>query len=315
MASETEAAQSPDVKQGASRPTVLDWVAVVGPISLLTGILLYFGYVSSKSYYAYFGVSLSALGLPSTDYVLRSPDTLFKPAVTLVLVLLLVLLAHQILVIVLAGARALTQRAATLALFVLALAAGAVGLDGLFREPRGASSGIALGVAGCLVEYSFWTASRLDVLPRGLGHLYTAGLTLRRGLISALVVAAAFWATTNVAYANGISAARLVERSLPLQSQAVVYSELELQMPGATATRLIGKDTAYRFRYNGLRPLYYADGRWFLLPVRWAHNNGLTVIVLPAGPGRMRVDLAPSPTRTLPQLPTRRGEYAALRLQ
>ncbi len=132
---------------GVSSPTVLDWVRVIGPVTVLTAILVYFGYVSSTSFYASFGVSLSALGLPSTEYVLRSPDTLFKPAVTLVLVLLLVLLAHQVLVLTLIRARASTQRAVTLAIWAAALAAGVIGLDGLFREPRGAISGIALGTA------------------------------------------------------------------------------------------------------------------------------------------------------------------------
>lgn len=295
MAAGNKTDESEDPKQGSVAPAVLDWVAVIGPVTLLTGILVYFGYVSSKSFYGYFGVSLSALGLSSSEYVLRSPDTLFKPAVTVALVLLLVLLVHQLLVLVLTRVRRPTQRAVTLAMLILALAAGALGLDGLFRQPRGAISGIALGAAAFLVEYTFWTASRLKVLPGHLGDLYTAGLTLRRGLITALVVAAAFWATTNVAYADGIRAARVVEQSLPLQGQAVVYSALELQMPGANARRLSGNETAYRFSYNGLRLLYYTDHRWFLVPVRWKHDNGLTVIVLPEEPGKLRVDLAPSP--------------------
>jgi hypothetical protein len=282
-------------QKGTMAPSVLDWFAVIGPVTVLTGILVYFGYVSSKSFYEYFGVSLSVLGLPSSEYVLRSPDTLFKPAVTVILVLLLVLLVHQVLMMVLPRTRASTQRAVTLAMLLLALASGALALDGLFREPRGAISGVALGAAGFLVEYTFWTASKLQVLPPKLGDLYSAGLTLRRGLITALVIAAAFWATTNVAYSDGISAARGVEQSLPIQGQAVVYSNLELQMPRANVKKLIGKDAAYRFRYNHLRVLYYTDHRWFLLPVGWHHDNGLTVVVLSEDPGKVRVDLAPSP--------------------
>jgi hypothetical protein len=292
-ADEQEAAESGGRKKGTLAPAIVDWVTVIGPVTLLTGILVYFGYVSSKSFYEYFGVSLSALGLPSSEFVLRSPDALFKPAVTVVLMLLLVMLVHQVLVLVLCRTRISTQRAVALAMLVLALAAGALGLDGLFREPRGAISGIALGAAGLLVEYTFWTASKLHVLPPGLDDLYTAGLTLRRGLLTALVIAAAFWATTNVAYTDGIQAARVVEESLPLQGQAIVYSKLKLAMPGATAKPLKGKDTAFRFRYNGLRLLYYTDHRWFLLPVKWTHGNGLTVIVLPEETGRVRVDLAP----------------------
>ena len=59
-------------------------------------------------------------------------------------------------------------------------------------------------------------------------------------------------------------------------------------------TRLGGQDTAYHFRYIGLRLLVYAQGRWFLLPAGWTATNGSTVIVLDDDPGHVRVDLAPS---------------------
>jgi hypothetical protein len=68
----------------------------------------------------------------------------------------------------------------------------------------------------------------------------------------------------------------------PLQSQAVVYSDKKLQLPGAAigVTTLSGNATAYRFRYNGLRPLLYSRDRWFLLPVDWTHDGGVTVLVI-----------------------------------
>jgi hypothetical protein len=80
-----------------------------------------------------------------------------------------------------------------------------------------------------------------------------------------------------------------------LESQAVVYSQNDLHLSGpyVGVAVLSGKNTAYHFRYNGLRPLVYANNRWFLLPVGWTHNNGLTVIVLQDDPDRVRVDLAP----------------------
>lgn len=87
---------------------------------------------------------------------------------------------------------------------------------------------------------------------------------------------------TIVAYSRGTERARVLEQSLPLQSQAVMYSDKELQLPGAAigVTTLSGNATAYRFGYNGLRPLLYSRDRWFLLPVDWTHDGGVTVLVI-----------------------------------
>ena len=72
-------------------------------------------------------------------------------------------------------------------------------------------------------------------------------------------------------------------------------SEKDLHLPGPQVgvTALDGTNSAYSFQYNGLRPLLYANHRWFLLPVGWTHGNGSTVIVLQDDPGHVRVDLAP----------------------
>jgi hypothetical protein len=106
---------------------------------------------------------------------------------------------------------------------------------------------------------------------------------------------AVFWAVTDIAAERGTATARLVEPTLRIRPQAVVYSEKDLHLPGPEVgvVALSGADSAYAFRYNGQRPLLYANGRWFLLPVGWTHDNGATVIVLEDDPGHLRVDLAP----------------------
>jgi hypothetical protein len=296
QASEEVAAEQP-AGPGRLRAklSVSDLLAIAGPTGLLTGILYYFGYVSTKAYYAYFGVSLSALNLPTSSYLIDDADTFFKPAATLLIILVAVFAVHHLLVHVLKRAGVRCSRWVALSLCAVAAVLAGIGLFGLYGGSGGLWSAISLAAAGLVLEYSMWMAPRYAALPPRISALIHTGVNLRRGLILALVVTATFWATTDLAYQQGIATASLVQLSLPLQSQAVVYSadDLHLPIPAQNVTPLGGKDTAYHFRYNGLRPLVYAQGRWFLLPVGWTADNGSSVIVLQDDPGLIRVDLAP----------------------
>ena len=65
------------------------WVSVgatiVAPVTVLSALLFYFGYVSSRSQYAYFGVDVDTIGLSTQDYVIRSPQPLLVPLLVLTL--------------------------------------------------------------------------------------------------------------------------------------------------------------------------------------------------------------------------------------
>src|SRR3954454_17426392 len=57
---------------------------IAAPITLVSTLLFYFGYVYTKSQYAYFGVDVDTIGLSSRDYVMRSPQPLLVPLLVLV---------------------------------------------------------------------------------------------------------------------------------------------------------------------------------------------------------------------------------------
>jgi hypothetical protein len=283
---------------------VVDALPLVLPTGMLAGLLYYFGYVRGRAFYAYFGLHLSALDLSPATYVVGSADALFRPFATLAIALGLVFVAHHGIVLALAHGSSRSARAVALGLCVVGALLGVVGVLGLYGPPRvigeaGATlavwSPLALASAGLLFEYGIWTASHYAVPPPRIAAVLRTNVELRRGIVGALVLIAAFWGVTNAARARGEANARLYELSLPLQSQAVVYSrhDLHLPGPGVARTELDDADSAYRFRYNGLRPLLYAKDRWYLLPVGWTHANGSTVIVLQDDPERVRVDLAP----------------------
>src|SRR5919205_890451 len=61
---------------------LISWAAsVVAPLSVLTAVLFYFGYASSRAQYAYFGLDVDTIGLSTQDFVMRSPQPLLTPLV------------------------------------------------------------------------------------------------------------------------------------------------------------------------------------------------------------------------------------------
>ncbi len=286
--SQTEAA-------GSRWRAVVDVLALVGPVTLLSGILYYFGYVSARTFYAYFGISLSILEFSPASYLVRSADTFFRPVVTVLVVVLVVYVGHRLLGQHLGRTDPRRVRWICLAVLTAGLVLLALGVAGLYGWSLGLVSPLALASAGLLVEYGLLLLSRHGKPAGPVAQLVGSGVYLRRGLLAALVLTAVFWAVTTLAQRRGEHNAELTELTLVLQPQAVVYSDRDLHLPGPGVGRTVldGGESSYRFRYNGLRPLLHANDRWFLLPVHGRHDNGSTVIVLHDEPGRVRVDLAP----------------------
>jgi hypothetical protein len=75
-----------------NRPAVTrveQWVSigatVIAPTTVLGAMLFYFGYVASRSQYAYFGIDVDTIGLSTQDYIMRSPQALLVPLLVLTL--------------------------------------------------------------------------------------------------------------------------------------------------------------------------------------------------------------------------------------
>ena len=282
-------------------------LAILAPAGLLTGILYYFGYVTARAFYSYFGINLSVLNFSTTSFLIRNADTLFRPLSSILFLSLIVLVGHRCIVTFVTSPQWMFWFARIFGLLSLCLGAYALlSIYGLFVH-GGLDGALSLAASVVLFEYALWMFGRansaLSPGPPGdperfsnkLSSLLGTSPNVRRGILAAVVLVACFWAITDVAYKRGTENAALVELSLPLQSQAVVYSskELSLPLPDAAVTELNGQSSAYHFRYNHLRPLVYANARWFLLPLGWTHVNRMTVVVLPDEPGEIRVDLAP----------------------
>jgi hypothetical protein len=272
---------------------------VLAPAGAMTALLYYFGYVREQALFAHFGVDLGSVRFSTADYLVRSATTVFLPLAAALVAGVVVVVAHHLFVYLLTRADRRLRRMALAAVGAMAFVLLAVGAVGLQRRAHPLVSPVASPVAllggALLLEYTVGLVRSREPVARQLSAALSSTQVLRRGLLAALVLVAAFWATATVAQERGVSAARAIEVSLPIQPQAIVYSRerLEISGPGVGVARLTQADSAYRYRYNGLRTLVHAGGRWFLLPAGWTHDNGATVIVLPDSAAGIRVDLAP----------------------
>src|SRR6266487_3350463 len=68
--------------------------SVVAPITLISAILFYFGYVYSTTEYAYFGLDVDTIGLSTQEFIMRSPGPLLSPLLGAGVIGAAVALAH-----------------------------------------------------------------------------------------------------------------------------------------------------------------------------------------------------------------------------
>ncbi len=226
---------------------------IVAPVTALTTLLFYFGYVSSRQEYLYFGLDVDTIGLTTQDFVMRSGQPLLVPLIVLPL-----LAAGAIL-----GARQLRPWL-------------------LGHARHGEVVGSALLLAGVVLLVSYPVAGQWPYYPlvtpltMALGGAATGyAVGLRHAPIPArvalwLVVAACvFWATATVAQWSGAGLARDEADHLEQRPQVVVDTRerLYLQSPDIVETALPpGEGQQFAFRYRGWRLLIQKGDRMFLVP-------------------------------------------------
>ncbi len=254
---------------------------IIAPATLLSTLLFYFGYVSSRAQYRYFGLDVDTVGLSTQDYVMRSPQALLVPLLTLTLGGAALLLVH------LAVRRHPPPRAAVhtlLAVGALALLGGVV-LVATYAQvgtwsayPLVTPLLLAGGSAGALY------ALRLPGAPALLGPTDVEGRALRRGVLALALVAIVgclFWATATIAewsgLGNGMRTARHLDRLPPV---VLDTRERLFLTDGIVEETSLPKEEGnhFRYRYRGLRLLVQGDGRLFLVPDTWSASASTIVV-------------------------------------
>lgn len=266
---------------------------VVAPATLVSALLFYFGYVSARAQFAYFGVDADTLGFSTQEFVMRAPQPLLVPTLVLLLGTAALTWVNGVARRRFASAPARTTRRWTVALtwvgavlllaaLVLLLAFPVVGEWPAYPlvTPVLVGSG-----AGLLALRATWTAgpsreSRTTVV-----------------LLVVVVVAAIFWATATLAQWSGTGQAKSLAEDLTVLP-AVVVDTAEPLFPGDEAvvetTFPAAEGQTYRFRYRGLRLLAEGEGRLFLVPERWSPSGSTFVVGFDEARVRFRfVDDAP----------------------
>ena len=253
------------------------WVSfaagIVTPVTLITALLFYFGYVSSRSQYEYFGIDVDAIGLSTQDYVMRSPQPLLVPLLVLSLIAVAGLLLHN--AIRARSGLVAVRRSRLAAVVVLAL-----GVLGLFLYP--VLGGLAyyalvvplvIGLAAAVLGYlSYLTTRLLDLKPQ----------VALIALLTVVTMSCAFWATATTAQYSGRGLAKSNAERLDRLPVVILDSKerLHLRSPGVEETALRPSEgQTFNYRYRGMRLLIVGENRLFLVPQRWNASN--TTLVVP----------------------------------
>jgi hypothetical protein len=274
--------------------------SVVAPLSVLTALLFYFGYASSRAQYEYFGIDVDTIGLSTQDYVMRSPEPLLTPLLVLVLLAVVVALVHD-------RVHRRVQAALTDAKDADPRVA-AVARHRLQRGSRRARAVVVTGDALLLVgvlllvafpwwgDWAYYTLVTPLLMAAGTG-LALYGRRIARSLepgqppsglvtvvLSVLLVVSVFWATATFAEWSGRGAAREVARHLDRLPAVILDTteRLNLTSSGVRESALPPDEgQTFRYRYRDLRLLIQGEDRLFLVPETWDASN--STLVVPMG--------------------------------
>jgi hypothetical protein len=249
---------------------------IIAPATLLSTLLFYFGYVSSRAQYRYFGLDIDTVGLSTQDYVMRSPQALLVPLLAISLGGAALLLVH------LAVRRRPPPVVVVRALLVVSVAAVLVGvvLIGGYAAfggwaPYALVTPLLLAAGSGGVLY----ATRLPGAPALFSAVSEETRTLRRGLLAFALVAiigCLFWATATVAEWTGLGNGMRTARNLDDLAPVILDTQDRLFLTDGIVkeTALPASEEArFRFRYRGLRLLIQGDGALFLVPERWSPSD------------------------------------------
>lgn len=276
------------------------WVSlatgIVAPVTVVSALLLYFGYASTRAMYEFFGLDIDAVGLSTQDLVLRSPRHLVVPLIVLLLLGVAAVLGHARVVGAAASGdeppRARLRRGArvTTAAGALVLVAGvtltlAYGVSTV-RDWYAYDLVVPLCLGGgtLLVAYGRYT-ERLAA-PDRHGPGAQAAPRTQRGLVGVLVAgvlaASLFWATSTLAQWSGRGQAELLAAHLDELPSVILDTRERLHIRNHVVDERglqVSPEQTFRYRYRNLRLLLVNGGEaMFLVPAQWS-TSGTTLVV------------------------------------
>jgi len=266
--------------------------SVVAPITIISALLFYFGYVSSRAQYAYFGIDVDAIGLSTQDYVMRSPQPLLVPLLVLVMIAVALVALHLWVTAWLGRARPERARIVTHRALYIGLVILAAGITLIILYPVLADwpyynlvTPIIVAVGAGVVAYSWRLVSRLPPQPDALPSPAGSPALRRMGLVllCVLVAATLFWSTATIAQWSGRGLARQDARHLDDLPRVILDTKERLYItdPFIKETALPPSEgQTFRYRYRNLRLLIQGKDRMFFVPDAWSASDSTLVVPL-----------------------------------
>ena len=262
-------------------------------VTVLTALLIYFGWRRSETQARVLGIDESILGMSTRDYVVRSVGPLLAPLVIVGTAGLAWLWLHA------AVTRALEHRqlgpikitARVLAVAWLWLPLACALFSWRFPTAGYLVFPLSFAVGILLAAYGTHLRARLQAIdaPDTVVPLPTWQTPLTKAFVAVLVTISLFWSASNYAEILGEWLAHSTRSQLPGLTRVVVYSpkQLLIDAPAVKEERLGGPDAAYRYRYTGLRLLEHTGGRYFLISDGWTEQYGVVVMLADSDPVRL----------------------------
>lgn len=264
-------------------------------ITVLTALLVYFGWRRSETQAQRLGIDESVLGMSTREYVLRSVGPVLALLVGVsVAGLVWVSIDRRLAPLVRSAPSRLTHdRRAVAILRLLAVAwlvlPALVWLTGfVWRETAFVLFPASIGTGVFLAQYAAHLRQD-DAASDGASRRRNLAAYAFTGL---LVSVCLFWTASNYAEVEGVRLARYHAERVGRLPGVVVYSEgrLHLEGPGVTETGLAGDQGSPRYRYAGLRLLEHTGGKFFLISDGWTTTYGV-VFMLRDDDESIRLDL------------------------
>jgi hypothetical protein len=279
--------------ESASRP-VERWItlgtAVIAPVTLITALLFYFGYVSTRASYEFFGVDVDIVGFGTQDYVLRSPRPLLVPLVVILLIGSAALWAHvqvrQLItgggtrvdhVKMAAGIAAVVGGGGLLAGIVLILVYPAV----RHRAVLDLLIPLLLAAGVVLLAYGRYVRQLIKKRPGPNDRRWPTARIVAAALVAAVAIANLFWATATLAQWSGRGEAIDLSQRLDELPSVILDTKERLYIRDPIIDESVlpeGAEQQFRYRYRQLRLLAHGDDRMFLIPAEWT-PSGTTLVV------------------------------------
>ncbi|WP_232785864.1 hypothetical protein [Mycobacteroides chelonae] len=267
------------------RPVIAVITTVGTPLTMITALLLYFGWARSDAQSRWMGIEVSLFRFTTQDYVLRSISTLYLPILASAVIGIVWLAAHR------AVTDKIDRDGMTDAIRVicrvtmlggLGIAILGVVLPAFTRtwEPGTVVWPLMIAIGTALAVYGRHLSRRGQEHARPRHAIARPPDVLEAVLVGIVIAAAMFWAVQGYADIVGRGYAQRYEDSVSSLPRATAVSESPLGIDSPVVrTEEITTGPKTLYRTTGLRLLAESGGRLFLMTEGWTVRNG-SIIVL-----------------------------------